>query len=177
MMNRIFPTELSERLLIIYIDDIIKCSDSWPLILERLARVPQKVSEVNLKILLKECNFGFEELKALGHVVSGLNLGIDKNKVASMLLKPIPKNKRSMMPFLGFANYSRQQLKYLAILAKSLYKICDQQTVFGMTQERIQSYEKIRRGLTEAPILLIPDWNIPFKLYVEAFGDGLGAGL
>ncbi|MBW0530379.1 hypothetical protein O181_070094 [Austropuccinia psidii MF-1] len=46
-----------------------------------------------------------------------------------------------------------------------------------MTQERIKAYEKIRRALTEAPLLLIPDWNIPFKLYIDACGDGLGAAL
>ncbi|MBW0511368.1 hypothetical protein O181_051083 [Austropuccinia psidii MF-1] len=46
-----------------------------------------------------------------------------------------------------------------------------------MTQERIKAYEKIRKALTEAPLLLIPDWNIPFKLHIDAFGDGLGAAL
>ncbi|MBW0508923.1 hypothetical protein O181_048638 [Austropuccinia psidii MF-1] len=43
MMNNIFPTELSEGWLIIYIDCIIICSDSWSLHLERLARVLHKV--------------------------------------------------------------------------------------------------------------------------------------
>ncbi|MBW0575535.1 hypothetical protein O181_115250 [Austropuccinia psidii MF-1] len=56
MMNTIFPTELSEGLLIIYIDDIIIYSDSWSLHLERLARVLHKVAEVNMKISLKKCN-------------------------------------------------------------------------------------------------------------------------
>ncbi|MBW0564822.1 hypothetical protein O181_104537 [Austropuccinia psidii MF-1] len=46
-----------------------------------------------------------------------------------------------------------------------------------MTQERIKAYEKIRKALTEAPLLLMPDWNIPFKLYIDACGDGLGAAL
>ncbi|MBW0551457.1 hypothetical protein O181_091172, partial [Austropuccinia psidii MF-1] len=45
MMNTIFPTELFEGWLILYIDDIIICSDSWSLHLERLARVLHKVSE------------------------------------------------------------------------------------------------------------------------------------
>ncbi|MBW0573631.1 hypothetical protein O181_113346 [Austropuccinia psidii MF-1] len=175
MMNTIFPTELSEGWLIIFIDDIIICSDSWSLHLERLARVLHKISEVNLKISLKKCNFGFEELKVLGHIVSPLSLGIDKNKVESVLLKPIPQNKKEMMSFLGFASYYRKNLKYFAILAKSLYRICDQQTVFEMTQERVKDYEKIRKALTEAPLLLMPDRNIPFKLYIDACGDRLGA--
>ncbi|MBW0461327.1 hypothetical protein O181_001042 [Austropuccinia psidii MF-1] len=94
MINTIFLTELSEGLFIIYIDDTIICSDSWSLHLERLARVLDKVTGVNMKIPLKKCSFGFEELKALGHIVSGLSLGTDKNKVAAVLLKPIPQNKK-----------------------------------------------------------------------------------
>ncbi|MBW0575496.1 hypothetical protein O181_115211 [Austropuccinia psidii MF-1] len=46
-----------------------------------------------------------------------------------------------------------------------------------MTQGRIKAYEKIRKALTEAHLLLIPDWNIPFKLYIDACGDGLGEAL
>ncbi|MBW0547831.1 hypothetical protein O181_087546 [Austropuccinia psidii MF-1] len=94
MINTIFPTEFSEVWLVIYIDDINICSDSCSLHLERLARVLDKATGLNMKISLKKCNFGSEELKALGHIVSGLSLGIDKNKVASVLLKPIPQKKK-----------------------------------------------------------------------------------
>ncbi|MBW0564799.1 hypothetical protein O181_104514 [Austropuccinia psidii MF-1] len=176
-MNIIFPTELSEGWCIIYIDDIVICSDSWSLHLERLAGVLDKVAEVNMKISLKKCNFGFEELKALGHIFSGLSLGVDKNKVAVVLLKPIPQNEKEIMSFLGFPSYYRKHLKDFAILAKSLYRICDQQTVFEMTQERIKAYEKIRKPLKEAPLLLMPDWDIPFKLFIDGCQDGLWTAL
>ncbi|MBW0545884.1 hypothetical protein O181_085599 [Austropuccinia psidii MF-1] len=46
-----------------------------------------------------------------------------------------------------------------------------------MTQDKIKAYEKIRKALTEAPLLLMTDWNIPLKLYIDACGDGLGAAL
>ncbi|MBW0577423.1 hypothetical protein O181_117138 [Austropuccinia psidii MF-1] len=81
------------------------------------------------------------------------------------------------MSFLGFSSYYRQHLKDFAIHAKSLYRIYDQQTVFEMKQERIQEYEKIKYALTNAPLLLIPDWKLPFKLYIDACGGGLGAAL
>ncbi|MBW0470608.1 hypothetical protein O181_010323 [Austropuccinia psidii MF-1] len=65
ILNTIFSMELSEGWPIIYIYDIIICSDSWSLRLERLARVLDKFAGVNMKISLKKGNFGFEELKAL----------------------------------------------------------------------------------------------------------------
>ncbi|MBW0584583.1 hypothetical protein O181_124298 [Austropuccinia psidii MF-1] len=138
MMNTILPHESSDGWLIIYIDDIIICSETWQLHLERLSLVLRKILQVNMKIPLKKCIFGFHELNTLGHVVSGLSLGVDKNKVAAVLLKQIPQKKKEMMYFLGFANYYRKHLKDFAIHARSLYRIFDQQTVFEMTQERIQ---------------------------------------
>ncbi|MBW0522265.1 hypothetical protein O181_061980 [Austropuccinia psidii MF-1] len=141
MMNTIFPTELSKGWLIIHIDNIIIFSDSWSLHLERLSKALDKVSRVNIKISLKKCNFGFEELKALGHMFSGET------------------SER-------FCNSSQVTLWN-----------CEQQIVFEMTQERIKAYEEISKSLKEAPLLLTRDWNLPFKLYIDACGDGLGEAL
>ncbi|MBW0565463.1 hypothetical protein O181_105178 [Austropuccinia psidii MF-1] len=177
MMNTIFPHELSEGWLIIYIDDIIICSETWQLHLERLSLVLKKILQVHIKISLEKCNFGFHELKSIGHVVSGLSLGVEKSKVAAVLLKQMPQSKKAMMSFLGFASYYRQHLKAFSIHARSLYRIFDQQTAFEMTQERIQAYEQIKYALNNAPLLLIPDRKLPFKLYIDACGEGLGAAL
>ncbi|MBW0492391.1 hypothetical protein O181_032106 [Austropuccinia psidii MF-1] len=81
------------------------------------------------------------------------------------------------MSFIGFSSYYRQHFKHFAILAKSLHRICDQQKVFEMTQERIKAYEKIRKALPEAHLLLMPDWNMTFKFYIDSCGDGLGEAL
>ncbi|MBW0558511.1 hypothetical protein O181_098226 [Austropuccinia psidii MF-1] len=89
----------------------------------------------------------------------------------------MPKNKKEMISFLGFSSYYRQHLKDFAIHSISLYTICDQQIVFEITQERIQAYEKIRYALNNAPLLLMPDWKISFKLYIDVCGEGLGAAL
>ncbi|MBW0575595.1 hypothetical protein O181_115310, partial [Austropuccinia psidii MF-1] len=120
-----------------------------------------------MKISLKKCNFWFHELNALGHIVSGLSLGVDENKMAAVLMKEMPQNKKKMMSLLGFASYYRKHLKDFAIHARSLYRICDQQTVIEIKRERIQEYEKIRYSLTNAPLLLMPDWKLPFKLYID----------
>ncbi|MBW0498440.1 hypothetical protein O181_038155 [Austropuccinia psidii MF-1] len=130
-----------------------------------------------MKISLKKCDFGLEELKEVEHIVSCLSLSIYKNKLAEVLLKPIPQNKKKMISFLVFSSYYKKHLKNFAILAKLVYRICDQKEAFLMTKERIKAYEKIRKALTEAPLLLMPYCNIPFKLYIDACGDGLGAAL
>ncbi|MBW0510882.1 hypothetical protein O181_050597 [Austropuccinia psidii MF-1] len=177
MMNTIFPEKLSEGWLIIYIDDIIVCSETWENHLTRLERVPQKIVQVNMKISLKKCHFAYSELKALGNVVSGLSLGIEKNKVAAVLLKPMPQTKKEMQSFLVFAGYYRQHIKDFAKIAKSFYKLCDQQTVYEMTEERVKAYEELKISLTNSPFLLMPYCKLPFKLFIDACGEGLCAAL
>ncbi|MBW0564015.1 hypothetical protein O181_103730 [Austropuccinia psidii MF-1] len=143
----------------------------------RLSRGLTKIQSVNIKISLKKCHFGFGELKALGHVVSGLSLGIKKNKLATVLLKPMPQNKKEIQSFLGFAGYYRQQIKDFASIASPILKWCDKDTVVGMTFDRVKAFESIREALTTAPLLLMPDFQLHFKLYIDASGDGLGAAL
>ncbi|MBW0530443.1 hypothetical protein O181_070158 [Austropuccinia psidii MF-1] len=176
-MNEIFSEELSEGWLIIYIDDIIVCSKSWEEHIYRLSRGLTKIQSVSMKISLKKFHFAFKELKALGHGVSGLSLVIDKNKVAEVFLKPMPQIKKAIQSFLGFEAYYRQHIKDFASIARPIYKLCDKDTVFEITVHRVKVFESLRQALTTAPLLLMPDFKLPFKLYIDASGDGLGAAL
>ncbi|MBW0539626.1 hypothetical protein O181_079341 [Austropuccinia psidii MF-1] len=89
----------------------------------------------------------------------------------------MPQTKKEMQSFPGFAGYYRQHIKDFARIAKSLYKLCDQQTVYEMTEQRVKAYEELENSLTNASFILMPDWKLPFKLYIDACGEGLGAAL
>ncbi|MBW0545701.1 hypothetical protein O181_085416 [Austropuccinia psidii MF-1] len=143
MINEIFPEGLSEQWLITYIYDIIVFLKTWEEHMYRLSRVLTKIQCVNIKISSKKCHFGFEELKALGNVVSGLSLGIDKNKVAAVFLKPMRKNKKKIQLLLGFAGYYRKHIKDFASIARPLCKLCDKDTVFEMTVDRVKAFESL----------------------------------
>ncbi|MBW0561793.1 hypothetical protein O181_101508 [Austropuccinia psidii MF-1] len=130
-----------------------------------------------MKVSLKKCHLGFRELEALGHVVSGLSLGINKNKVVAVLLKPMTQNKKEILSFLGFAGYYRQHIKDFACIARTLYELCDKDTVFEMTVDRVKAFKSLRQALNSSPLLLMPDFKLPFKLYIDESGDGLGASL
>ncbi|MBW0539167.1 hypothetical protein O181_078882 [Austropuccinia psidii MF-1] len=89
----------------------------------------------------------------------------------------MPETKKEMQSSQGFAGYFRQRIKDFAKISKSLYKVCDQQTVYEMTQERVKAYEELQNSLTNAPFLFMPYCKLPFKLYIDACGEGLGADL
>ncbi|MBW0564585.1 hypothetical protein O181_104300 [Austropuccinia psidii MF-1] len=46
-----------------------------------------------------------------------------------------------------------------------------------MTVDRVKSFESLRQALTTVPLLLMPDFKLAFKLYIDASGDGLGSAL
>ncbi|MBW0466922.1 hypothetical protein O181_006637 [Austropuccinia psidii MF-1] len=83
-----------------------------------------------------------------------------------------------MQSFLGFASYHRNHIKSFCHINSSLYKLCSKDVVFEITQERRDAYERIKHELTNAPVLILPDFELPFKLYIDAaFSQGLGASL
>ncbi|MBW0547964.1 hypothetical protein O181_087679 [Austropuccinia psidii MF-1] len=46
-----------------------------------------------------------------------------------------------------------------------------------MTVDRVKCFESLRQALTTAPLLLIPELELPFQLYIDASGDGVGAAI
>ncbi|MBW0591524.1 hypothetical protein O181_131239 [Austropuccinia psidii MF-1] len=176
MMDTLFQVEILEGWMVVYIYDIIIYSETWEDHVHYIDRVLSKCTHINLKISLKKCNFGQQELLALGHKVSCLSLAIDHKKVAAVLQKLVPKNIKDMQSFLGFASYYRSQIKNFAHITSSLYKLCAKDVVFEITKERRDAYERIKHELTNAPVLILPDFELPFKLYIDAAcSQGLGA--
>ncbi|MBW0558081.1 hypothetical protein O181_097796 [Austropuccinia psidii MF-1] len=119
MMDTRFQ-EILEGWMVVYIDDIIIYSETWEDHVHYIDRVLSKCTPINLKISLKKCNFGQQEILALGHKVSGFSLAIDHNKVAAVLQKPVPKSIKEMQSFLEFASYYTNLIKNFAHMTSSL---------------------------------------------------------
>ncbi|MBW0525726.1 hypothetical protein O181_065441 [Austropuccinia psidii MF-1] len=153
VMDTIFQEEILEGWIVVYIDDIIIYSETW---------------EDHVKYIDG----------VLRHKVSGLSLAIDQNKVAEVLQKPVPKSINEMQSFLGFASYYRNHIRNFAHITSSLYNLCSKDVVFEITKERRDAYERIKNELTIAPVLILPDFELPLKLYIDATcSQGLGAAL
>ncbi|MBW0503581.1 hypothetical protein O181_043296 [Austropuccinia psidii MF-1] len=168
MMNKIFQEEIFEGWTVVYIDDIIIYSETLEDHVQYVDKLLSKLTPINLEISFKKCNFGQQELLALGHKVSGLSRAIDQKKVAELLQNPLPKNIKEMKSFLGFSSYYRNHIKTFSHITSSLYKVCSKDVVFEITKERSYAYERIKHELTNAPELILADFELPFKLYIGA---------
>ncbi|MBW0488006.1 hypothetical protein O181_027721 [Austropuccinia psidii MF-1] len=178
MMDTRSQEETLEGWMLVYIDDIIIYSETWEDQIQYIDRVLNKYTPINRKISLKKCNFGQQELLALGHRVSGLSLDIDQNQVAAVLQKPVPKNIKEMQYLLEFSSYYIKNIKTFSHITSSLYRLCSKDVVLEITKERSDAYERIKYELTNSPFLILPDFQLPFKLYIDAAcSQGLGADL
>ncbi|MBW0509189.1 hypothetical protein O181_048904 [Austropuccinia psidii MF-1] len=178
MMDTIFQEKILEGLMVVYIDDIIIYSETWGDPVQYIDTVISKFTPINLKISLKKWDFGQQELPALGNKVTGLSLAIDRHKVAEVLQKPLPRNIKEMQYFLGFSSYYRNQIQHFANITSILYKLCSKDVVVEITKERRDAYVRIKYELTNSPVLIFCDFELPFKTYMDAAcSQGLGAAL
>ncbi|MBW0476258.1 hypothetical protein O181_015973 [Austropuccinia psidii MF-1] len=154
--------------MVLYIDDIIIYSEKWEDHAQYINRVLSKCTPINVKISLKKCSFGQQELMELGHKVSGLSMAIDQNKLAGVLLKPVTKKIKEIQSFLGFSSYYKNHIRNFAHITSSLYNLCSKDVFFEITKERSDAYEWIKYELTNAPVLILPEFELPFRLYKDA---------
>ncbi|MBW0475454.1 hypothetical protein O181_015169 [Austropuccinia psidii MF-1] len=153
-MDPIFQEETLEGWMVVYCGDIIIYSETWEDHVQYINRVLSKFTPINLKISLKKCNFGQKEFLALGDKFSGLSLSIDHDKLL------------------------QKHIRSFSHITSSIYKLCSKDLVFKITKERRDAYERIKHELTNAPVLILPNFEIPLKLYIDAASSqGLGAAL
>ncbi|MBW0548253.1 hypothetical protein O181_087968 [Austropuccinia psidii MF-1] len=63
-------------------------------------------------------------------------------------------------------------------ITSSLYKLCSKDVVFEITMERRDAYERIKYELTNAPVPILAEFELPINLCIDAAcSQGLGAAL
>ncbi|MBW0465520.1 hypothetical protein O181_005235 [Austropuccinia psidii MF-1] len=75
------------------------------------------------------------------------------------------------------SGYYRQHIQDSASKARTLYKLFNKDTVFEINVDGLKAFESLRQALSTSPLLPIPNFKLPFKLYINASGDGLGAAI
>nr|GEX68160.1 reverse transcriptase domain-containing protein [Tanacetum cinerariifolium] len=62
-------------------------------------------------------------------------------------------------------------------IARLMTHLLEKETSFVFSKDCIDAFETLKKKLTEARILVIPDWNLPFKLMWDASNFAIGAVL
>nr|GEY73127.1 reverse transcriptase [Tanacetum cinerariifolium] len=83
-----------------------------------------------------------------------------------------------MDDFSVFGNSFQSCLSHLEkMLKRPMTRLLGKDTPFIISQECVDAFQTLKRKLTEAPILIAPDWDMPFELMCDASDFAIGAVL
>ena len=122
-MDKTFPREICEGWVTVYIDDIIVLHSSNKEHVENLRETFVKAEQINMTLSLKKCHIAFNSVSVLGHIVSGLMMSVDQNKVKAIEAIPPPSDLQGIQRFLGMCGYYRQYIKDFSTIALPLSKL------------------------------------------------------
>nr|GEU91246.1 retrovirus-related Pol polyprotein from transposon 297 family [Tanacetum cinerariifolium] len=83
-----------------------------------------------------------------------------------------------MDDFLIFGNSFQSYLSHLEkMLKRPMTRLLEKDTPFSFSKECVEAFQTLKRKLTEAPILIAPDWDMPFEHMCDASYFSIGAVL
>ena len=176
LINTVFHGLLG-KILHAYMDDLIIYGNSIQDHLENLRLVLSRLRDANLKIKLSKCRFLQSKCVFLGHEVSEHGIKVTQDKVAAVLKFSQPKTVKNLRSFLGLSGFYRRYIKDYSVIASPLTNLLKQNAKFEWSEEQEKAFQTLKKAITEAPILVFPDFSKTFYLVTDASGVGIGSAL
>nr|GEW79395.1 hypothetical protein [Tanacetum cinerariifolium] len=100
----------------------------------------------------------------LGHKISKEGIEVDKAKIDVIAKLHHPTTVKGIRSFLSHAGFYRHFIKDFLKIALLMTRLLEKDTPFLFSKECVEAFQTLKRKLTEAPILISPDWDLPFEL-------------
>ncbi|GJR37885.1 reverse transcriptase domain-containing protein [Tanacetum coccineum] len=133
--------------------------------------------DTNLVLNWEKCHFMVKEGIVLGHKISKSGIEVDKAKVDVIAKLPHPTTVKGIRSFLGHAGFYRRFIQDFSKIARPMTHLLEKETPFIFSKECIEAFETLKLKLTQAPILVAPDWDLPFEIMCDASDFAVGAVL
>nr|GEY48687.1 reverse transcriptase domain-containing protein [Tanacetum cinerariifolium] len=114
------------------------------------------------------------ELKYLpSHLEYAYLEGVDKLPVIITKDLKVDEKESLLKEFSGHAGFYRRFIQDFPKIARPMTHLLEKETPFMFSN----AFETLKKKLTEASILVVPDWNLPFGLMCDASDFAIGAVL
>ncbi|GJQ98967.1 reverse transcriptase domain-containing protein [Tanacetum coccineum] len=140
----------------------------------------EKTMEVFMDDFLEKSHFMVKEGIVLGHKISKKGIEVDKAKIDVISKLPHPTTVKGIRSFLGHAGFYRRFIKDFSKISRPMTHLLEKNTPFIFSEECIQAFlafQTLKKKLTEAPILIAPNWDQPFEIMCDASDYAIGAVL
>ncbi|CAL1378821.1 unnamed protein product [Linum trigynum] len=152
----------------VFMDDFSVYGDSFTHCLHNLELVFKRCEETNLALCWDKCHFMVREGIALGHKISKQGIEVDCTKIETITKLPPSIYVKGIRSFLGHAGFYRSFIKNFSKIALPLTKLLEKDAPFQFTPECTAALETLKEKLTHAPIMVTPDWSLPFEMMCDA---------
>ncbi|GJR40916.1 reverse transcriptase domain-containing protein [Tanacetum coccineum] len=148
--------DMIEKTMEVFMDDFSVFGDSFDSCLSNLEKMLKRCEDTNLVLNWEKCHFMCREGIVLGHKISKSRIEVDRAKVDVIAKLPHPTTVK---------------------VARPMTHLLEKETPFVFSKDCIDAFQTLKKKLTEAPILVVPDWNLPFELMCDASDFAIGAVL
>ncbi|POM79611.1 LOW QUALITY PROTEIN: Gag-pol fusion protein [Phytophthora palmivora] len=160
---------------LVYLDDIVVFTQGN---IERhvlqLAAIQERLSAAGLTLKLKKCVFAAESMEYLGHFLSKEGVRPLNRLVMAVTEFPRPKDVVEIKRFVHLAGYYRKFIEAFGSIVESMTRLLKKDT---WTEEQEFDFSRVKMILTTRPLLLCPNFRLPFRLITDESKVGLGACL
>ncbi|PKU81761.1 RNA-directed DNA polymerase [Dendrobium catenatum] len=175
LMNQIFQPFLS-KFVIVYFDDILVYSPDVQSHLQHLRHVFQILKEQKLYCHKKKCQFLDQRIRFLGFIVSAEGVEVDSDKVEAILSWPNPCSFTDVRRFHGLASFYRRFIANFSTIAALLTELLKEDSSHWTAAAQL-SFDELKKNMTSAPVLRLPDFSKIFQVDCDASNVGVGAVL
>nr|GFA61868.1 reverse transcriptase domain-containing protein [Tanacetum cinerariifolium] len=169
--------DMIEKTMEVFMDDFSVFKNSFQSCLSYLERMLKRCEDNQLCLNWEKSHFMVKEGIVLGHKFSKEGIKVDKAKVDVITKLPHPTTVKGIRSFLGHADFYYRFIKDFSKIARPMTRLLEKDTPFIFSKECVEAFQTLKRKLTEAPILIAPDWDMPFELMCYASDFAIGAVL
>jgi hypothetical protein len=171
------PFGLTNKFVVVFIDDILIYSKSREDHEHHLRIVLERLRAHQLYANLSKCEFWLEKIAFLGHILTTEGIEVDPSKVEAISKWKQPSNVSEVRSFLGMVGYYRRFIKGFSIIAIPMTELLKKDNKFVWTPKCEESFQIIKKKLTTAAVLTLPDIHQDFVVFCDASRQGLGCVL
>jgi hypothetical protein len=167
LMNKVFM-EYLDKFFVVFIYDILVYSRSEEEHEEHLCLVLQKLRDHRLYPKLSKCEFWLKQVAFLGHIILTGGIFVDPSKIQDVLSWNAPTSVGDIRSFLGLARYYRRFIKGFSKISKPMTELLEKDRKFKWTPACEASFQELKKRLTTAAILVMPNMEKSFSIYCDA---------